>query len=332
VARTRGQRRRASVIIAVGLVLTLLAVYFVRDVTRVAHQSPGSRSSENRSFSVLANALIAQQNTFDGRLTYLVSHGSTLSRVVFSARLAQLERTLPGWYVEAQLLRSPTLAHHVNDVLSQLTLQRVNDYETILSSLAASLVLPWNAPHQPSAHPVEDLAATAATWGRARYSLIREPGLVRLDALSDLSGAAVDHWAPRLAVAPSLVLHRSIYVSAVQVEPAPLPSAIGRLLLAPATALHLGVTVSNGAYVDQSVSLRVSITPTNGFGHAHSRELTAVLAPLGSFAFIVGQLGVVAGETAVLRIAAIGAPATVGQSAQRTYQVTVSPSGATSSG
>jgi len=105
--RSRAQRRRRNLWILLALVATLLVVFIARDVSRAAHQSTGPRRSENRSFGLLANALILNENTLNARAMYLFANGATLSRTDFDARLQQLELFAAGLVPEANELATP---------------------------------------------------------------------------------------------------------------------------------------------------------------------------------------------------------------------------------
>ena len=81
--------------LTIAVVATLVVLLFARDVTRSAHGAISPRRSENRSFGVLANLLLSQQNDFDAHLAYLLANGTSLTRPVFAARLTQLYQELP---------------------------------------------------------------------------------------------------------------------------------------------------------------------------------------------------------------------------------------------
>ena len=104
-------------LITLALVITLIVLVFARDVSRSAHGAITERQSENKSFAALANGLIDQENEFDARLDRLLDQGATLRRIVFAARLYQLNDVLPGWITDADLLRQPALSHKVNETL-----------------------------------------------------------------------------------------------------------------------------------------------------------------------------------------------------------------------
>lgn len=314
------------------MIVTLLILVFARDVTRSAHGAIGPRRSENRSFAQLANSLLGQENSFDAHLTYLLNHGSTLTRPVFGARLDQLAQQLPLWTTEASQLRRPVLAHHVNDTVYALTEQRCDDYQVVLGYIASTLSLPWTTGATYSAASVHtaqaSLVATAQQWGSARWSLRREPGLVTLLATSaDSARLDLPAVVQALATSPGLALTRGVGISAVQVLPAPLPAAIGDLVLPPSSTMHLGIAVTNSSYVEQPVTLLVTLVPTNGFGVSQSQTMRTVLGPLESYAFVAKILSTKASEKATLRITLAGAPTAAGMSRVRVYNLTMSPSG-----
>ena len=331
-ARTRAQRRRYQVLVSLALVVTVLVLAFANDVTHAAHQARSPRRSENRTFGVLANRLITEENADDARLVYLLEHGSTLSRSVLLARLLQIAQQLPSWATDARLLRRPSIAHGLNSTIADLTTQRVNDDATILDTLAQALHLPWTpiaTVAQSWVSAQQSLAQSTAAWSVARWGLVHEPGLVHLDALSDALATVPFRTAvTTLSSSPSLVLTRGIGITAVAVTPAPLPAPAGQLVLAPVTSVHLAVTVTNAAVDTQPVSLTVTVTPTDTLGTAQHQVMTATLDSLGSYGFVLHDLTTVASEHFTLRIVAGGAPSGRGWPTTRIYQVTMAPSGA----
>ena len=331
-ARTRAQRRRYQVLVGLALVATVLVLAFAADVTHAARESRSPRRSENRTFGALANRLIAQENADDARLAYLFGHGETLSRSVMLARLSQIAQQLPAWANDARLLRRPSIAHGLNTTIADLTAERVNDYATILDTLASALHLPWTpvaTVAQSWVSAQQSLTQSGATWSVARWGLIREPGLVRLDGLSNaVATVPLRAAVAALASSPSLVLTRGIGITAVAVTPDPLPAPAGQLLLAPVTLVHLAVTVSNAAVDTQPVSLTVTVTPTGALGTAQRQVMTATLGSLASYGFVFHDLATVPSERFTLGIVAGGAPGGRGWSTTRTYLVTMAPSGA----
>ena len=328
-ARTRAQRRRQTLLLTCALVVTLLALFFARDVNRAAHNAIGPRRSENRTFATLANTLIGQENQFDMRLAYLLDHGPTLDRPVFAARLEQLNQQLPAWTIEADQLRRPKIAHDLNDVIAASTELRVDAYQELLAGVARSLSLPWPALPTSStvlADPAGTLISTSQQWGTMRTLLEHEPGIVRLDALSaDSATYEASVGLARLTSSSSLALTRAIGIATVAVTPAPLPAPAGTLLMAPVALMHVGVTVRNASYDEQPVVLLVTLTPVGGA--VQSQKFSMTLGPLHSHAFVAKLFVVHPGEHATLSVLLGGAPAAVGMTKSRTYQLRMSLAG-----
>ncbi len=315
--------------LTLALAATLIVLLFARDVTRSAHGAIGPRRSENRSFGSLANVLISQQNDFDAHLAYLLAHGQSLSRPVFAARLEQLNQTLPVWTTEAGLLRRPKLAHNVNEDAAQLTELRVDAYQSLLAVVARRLSLPWPTiptTSQAVTDPAQTLLASSGQWGVDRWSLVKEPGLVRLHALTTATATFFSNVGTAgLVASPTLALTRGIGIAAVAVTPSPLPAAVGVLLLPPVTSVHLGVSVVNAAYATQPVTLRVTFTPSAG--PVQHQVLSVTLGPLRSYAFVPRLLATRPSERGTLVISLTGALAAPNMARSRTYQVKMSPSG-----
>lgn len=318
-------------LLTLAVAVTLVLLVFARDVTRSAHQSVESRRSENRSFGGLANALITQENAFDKSVLALLQHGGSLARPVFDTQLQQLRTQLTYWTTEGQLLRRPGLAHDVNDKIEMLTQQRVDAYNTILSSIAQQLTLPPLTPaptDRPVASPAQLLITTAVAWNSDRYDLTKEPGRVKLDALTLASALSyIKFGVTSLLSAPSLGVVRGIGIAAVSVIPAPLPAPHGELLMTPVRQFHIGIVVENTGFVEQPVTLEVTLTPSNGPLAPVRLRFHTVLAPQQSYAFVPGDLATVPSERATLVLAVAGGPAAANSTKTRTYRVVLSPSG-----
>ncbi len=316
-------------LISLALIVTLIVLVFARDVSRSAHGSITERRSENRSFAALANALITQENAFDGRLDRLLTHGGTLRRTVFAARLYQLNDELPAWVTGASLLREPTLSHDVNETLYELTTERVAADELLLGEVAHALSLPWTttaASHV--ANPALTLINTSKHWNISRFALAKEPGRVKLDATTSRSATYfAANGTSALVSSRSLGLVRAISIVAVRVVPAPLPASPGVLLLPPVTTVELGVSVLNASYDDQPVTLSIKVTPTNHRGKAYVAHMRATLGPLEAYAFVPPDLTTAASERAGVVITVTGARAALGKATTEHYRLEMSPSG-----
>ena len=330
-ARTRAQRRRHSFFLTIALVVTLVVLVFARDIARSAHSAITNQRSENRSFAGLANTLITQENNFDLRTARLLQSGGTLSRPIFDARLDQLDQQLANWSTSADLLRRPSLAHDMNDKIADMTDTRVGDYEEIFAKIAGALSLPAPLPvfnGTPSPDPARSLYDTALSWNRERFGLRHEPGTVRLDALT-LSSAKLfmTNGVTILTSSPSLMVVRGIGIAAVSVVPAPLPAQHGVLLLPPVTKIKLGVSVVNAEFVEQRVTLEITMSPSNGPLPAQRQTFHIKLAPLQSYAFVPRDIAVVPSERAILDIRITGAQGTLNLSRSKRYRVELSPAG-----
>lgn len=331
-ARTRAQRRRQNLLTGVALAATLLVLLFAHDVNRAAHSASGVRRSENRSFASLANVLLGSEQHFADHLGYLLTHGGTLSRPVFAARLEQLALQLPAWTNEAALLRHPAIDHDLNTTLAELTEQRVDDYQVVLDAVAASLDLPWRTLSTTSLTSVaarSSLLATDQAWGAVRHSLASEPGRAELAATrTPAPVVTLPTTLGALSASASLRVVRGATIAAVAVTPSPLPAPPGRIVLPPVTTVHLGVAVTNGAWVTQPVVMTVTLTPVSGTSLAvQSQTMAVTLGPARSYAFVPRLLGVAPGERARLTITLRGSARAPVPAQRRTYQVVLSPSG-----
>jgi hypothetical protein len=318
-------------LISLALVVTLIILVFARDVSRSGHSAITARRSENRSFGALANALILQENSFDGRLYQLLSKGGTLDRAVFAARLNQLDEQLPYWATAADQLRRPVLSHDVNNEFDLLTQERVTAYQALLGDIARDLHLPWNASVSTEiANPASSLIAASERWNVDRFALRKEPGTVRLDATSAESAQYFfTNGANVLVESTSLRLVRAVDIAAVRVAPSPLPAKSGIWLLPPVTSVQIGVTVVNDSYDDQPLTLTIQVIPLNNRGVALSQRMTTTLGPMGAYAFVPKLLTTAPSEQARVILHVVGARAAVGKLTTEEVRLEMSPSGNT---
>lgn len=318
--------------ITIALVATLVALIFARDISRSGHGAITAQRSENLSFAGLANALIVQENNFDTRFAQLLRSGSALSRPVFDARLDQLDEQLAYWSTTADLLRRPPLDKDINDEIADQTEVRVDDYEAIVALIAQSLRLPAPSPGPSGTtptNPADSLYQSALTWNRERTALRKEPGHVRLDSLTLGSAKYFEvRGVSTLTSSSSLAVVRGIGIAAVSVEPAPLPARHGDLLLPPVSKIRIGVSVVNTGFVEQDLTLDISMVPSNGPLAAQRQTFHVVLAPLQSYAFLPQMIAVVPSERATLTVRITGAPAAANLVRSERFAVELSPAGA----
>jgi hypothetical protein len=214
-----------------------------------------------------------------------------------------------------------------------MTETRVDDYEEIFAKIARSLTLPTPVPDYdgaPTADPAHSLYNTALSWNKDRFGLRHEPGTVRLDALTFSSANLfMTSGAASLTSSPSLAVVRGIGIAAVSVVPAPLPARKDVLLLPPVTDIKLGISVVNTGFVEQRVTLQVTMSPSNGPLPAKRQTFHVELAPLQSYAFVPQDIVVVPSERAILDIRITGAPGAVNLTRSKRYRVEMSPPGHT---
>jgi hypothetical protein len=219
-----------------------------------------------------------------------------------------------------------------------VTEQRFDDYQAIVTDVDESMRLPSGTlPWSTSTLGVVDtntaqasLFSTSQEWNSRRFSLVREPGQVKLSTTTN--GVALMHLSTALQAlrtSPTLVAMRGVGIAAISVSPSPLPATTGELLLPPASSVRLGISVLNGNYIDQSISLTVTLIPQNGRGLRQSQTMNTVLGPLQSFAFVPKLLLTQASERATLVIKVAGAPSALNMTRSRIYRVVMSPSGGT---
>jgi len=307
--------------------LTLLVAAFAHEVSRAGHATPAVVASENRTFASLATSLIDQVNSYETSAAYLLEHGGGLPRVKFWSRLVGLRAEGASVTDAVAVLSTPTIAQGLNGRLQEIATKRIAAITSVVGSVAQRLTLPWPATLA-DAQPFTTLTTTSTAWHDARRSWHGQPGAVPLPdfggGLAVMTPGALD----ALVSSPSLALHRAVGLTAVAVRPAPLPATTGILLLAPASHVHLGFTVTNFAVVRQDVTVRVSLTPSRAGPTATTWTRTATLSPLASMAFTPPHLPTTPGERARLVITVSGAPAQPGQVLSRVYHVILTSRGA----
>lgn len=311
------------------LVITLVVLVFARDIAHSAHGATGPRRSEDLSFGALANSLVTQENEFDLHLDSLLNQAGSLSRVVFAARLDQLNSSLSNWSTQGDLLRHPSLAHNINETINTLTEERVDAYQTMLDDIARVLELPWaHSSTNPVRDPGQTLIDTSEQWNHDRYALVKEPGRVRLVATSVASAKYfLAHGTSLVSQSSALELVRAVSIDAIRVNPSAFPSAKGVMVLPPVRSVQLGVSVLNASFDEQPVTLSVRVTPLNGLGQAFTQTMTTTLGPDAAYAFVPRTLVTSPSERATLVIRVLGVRAAVGKVSVEVFRLELSPSG-----
>ncbi len=331
-SRKRGRQRRRSVLLLGGAIATVLVLIFASDVSRAAHNVPSAQASQNASFATLGNALISEENTIDSTLTSILVRGAGLNRAQLYTKLLTLRDetlTIPS---QAAQLRFPVITGELNEKLANWCQERVRAYDAILADVAQGLSLPWPSPASLTIAQADAiLAATTQSWSSVTGALIQKPGHATLDSFSNFSGILnVSTIVQQLSATPHLKVARSVSIAAVSITPAPFPAPRGQLDEPTTSTIAIGVSVLNGAFVTQPVTLSATLTAANG--HAATRTSRLELGPRGAVAVTPLSFAVVGGEHATLTVSVSGAPATPGGTTQRTYQVVIAPTVTNSQG
>jgi hypothetical protein len=151
------------------------------------------------------------------------------------------------------------------------------------------------------------LITTGIAWNSDRYDLTKEPGRQHLRPLTFASAKYfITFGAQNLTSSSSLAVVRGIGVAAVSISPAPFPATHGELLLPPVSQFHVGISVSNTGFVEQPVTLNVTLTPTNGPHPTVRQHFHLNLAPLQSYAVVPKDFATVPSERATLVISVVG--------------------------
>ena len=300
---------------------------FIGDVRNTAHHSSGPLSNVNKNFRALADSLLNSQNKFDHQFQYMLAQGGSMTRVSLSARLSVLTDEANSLLIASSHLEHPTIADGLNLQLQTITNERTNAWLSLISEIETRLQLP-STTSVTITNPLAVLESTHREWGKLRYHLRNEPGHVSLfGTTTDTASYLRSDGVASLLHSSALRLVRTVSISAVQILPAPLPRA-GQTLVVPATGtIHCGVVVTNGAYANQPVTIRITLTDSSGLKGIQTYLLHSTLSPMGSFAFVPKDFKVRASERATLTIVLINAPHLPGVATGRTYQVLTTSAG-----
>jgi hypothetical protein len=300
---------------------------FVGDVRNAARQASGPLSNVNRNFAGVANSLIRSDQSLDKEFSYLLSQGGTMSRVSVASRLNVMNAEAKSLAAASQNLAHPAIADNLNIQLDSIITERTQAWLSLIQNIEARLQLPLTTDATVT-NPEVVLRNTHRAWGLLRYKLQNKPGRVLLlgttsSTTNYLQGVGLSN----LTSSATLHLSRSVSISAVQINPLPLPRD-GNVLVVPATGrIHLGVVVTNWAYCDQPVSIRIMLTDSSGRRATQTVNLHFTLGPSASHAFVPADFRVSTSEHATLTISLLNAPHRPGVPTGRTYQVLTIPAG-----
>lgn len=325
-AKRASVRRRRRFLALTVVVFVALTALFIRDVLQAAHDSKSNQVSLNRSFVVLANASLREQDAIDAATVDALAHARSLSRLEFATSLHDLSQRINRVAENARILNSPTVANNANIRFVELTLQRVAAWRTVRDAIEAPLRLH----HHDALLTTELRAALSAIqssnsqWAQLRYLLAKEPGRCVMResmwALGTISYRAItslgrfDNLRPFSAVA----------IGAVAIDPQPLPSRSARIVLLPKTEVGIGVSVRN---VGRSpISVVVSVNTRWRRGEPSILRARRTIPAGRSSAVIFSSVPTYPGVRGMLKIHVGGAPPAWRGAATREYSVKVAPS------
>ena len=321
------RRRQLRVLVAVVVVATIGT--FARDVVRAAHDSQSARASRNTTFGTLARDLLRDGAALDRDTLVTLQQATTLSRSDFVDAWAQLEVRARQVKLDAARLQTPPVDRQLHTVLAEIMAQRIVSWEVIRSAVTTPLGI---HPGQTTSVPVESALATITRtneqWRAAHRRLQSEPGHVRLP-VSEWTLPAND-VAGLIATALQQVRLRAsatVSITAVSIDPQPLPSNAAQLVLLAREEISLGVSLRNLSSTDTTVTVHLVLAPEQKSGVPVSMSMTAFLPKQSNAAVLFDSVAIRASEHGVLRIWVTGARPYSPGSASRFYTFKVASAG-----
>ena len=319
-------RRRRRFLVLTSVLLVVLVTVFVRDVLQAARESETNRRALNRSFAVLVNANLHEQDALDADTLALLHSARSLSRSELETTLATLHQRVTRISQSASQLTSPRIAGDLNDHFAQLTNARVAAWNDIVAVLETSLRITDHA--RPPAGSVRSAAqriqATNSTWETLRGRLRSEPGSVRLNPSLWGLGTLVERDVTRVATLANLQPLSAAAISAIAIDPQPLPSRSAQIVLLPKTSIGIGVSVRNTGRVTSTLTISVSTRWRRESPLTVSARRT--LSAGTSVAVVFPEIPTYPGMRGTLSVRVTGAAPAYPGATTRQYSVKVAPS------
>lgn len=319
-------RRRRRFLTFSTIVAVTLTTLFIRDVVQAAHESTTNRSSLNRSFSVLVNASLIEQDKVDAATMILLSHARSMSRNEFKTTLIDLSQRMDRVEENARLLDTPAIARRVNRRFMEVTLSRVMAWRTIRDALEAPLrLVDRSAPTPTEIRRAFELIQTSnRRWSTLRLALRHEPGhrVMRASrwSLSSVSSRDIS----KVTQLSNLTPFSAIAIGAIAIDPQPLPSRSAQVVLLPKTEVGIGVTVRNVGR--STVSVVVSVSTKWRRGDPATMSIRRTIAAGTSTAVIFPAVPTYPGVRGSLTVHVGGAAPAWRGAATREYSLKVAPS------
>jgi hypothetical protein len=323
--RATVRRRRRFLILTVVLVATL-STLFVRDVLQAAHESKSNQSTLNRSFSVLANSSIREQNAIDEATMNVIEQARSITRTEFKTTMTHLSQRMDRVAESVRLLDSPTIVRSINERFVALSLNRVAAWRTVRDALEGPLRLADRP--TPAATEVrtalELIRSTNAEWLSLRLALQDEPGKSVMRQSNWTMATLTDRSVAAVTTATNLKPFSAVAIGAIAIDPQPLPSRSAQIVLLPKTEVGIGVTVRNVGRAKITVDISVSTKWRHGDPLTLSARRTI---PAGTAtAVIFPAVPVYPGMRGSLIVHVGGAAPAWRGAATREYSVKVAPS------
>jgi hypothetical protein len=308
------------VAVAVLLATTLLA----RDVVRAAHGTRGNAVSIARTFAALANASEASWLDLAQSTSLLLAAGPSLTPQQAVGQWARLRRARADLAAAGATLGSPAIGANLQRQFDRVLQLRLAAWDDIDRTVSATLW--WRLVTGASSSVLrtdEWRFARADTLWRQLDHRLRSLGLgawLRTGSTALATGnlvAAVQ----TTTTAPSLQPRGGVAFATLSVNPQPLPTAGGDLVLLPVTSVALGIAVTNSLWVSQTAIVDVTLRSANG--PSFHQSATLVIAPVGAAALQIPAVAMKSNERGVLTVR-ITAPH-LGRPTERHWTIHVAP-------
>ena len=323
--RATVRRRRRFLILSVVLFASITTL-FVRDVLGAAHDSKSNQYTLNRSFAVLVNSSMAEQDAVDATTMSLLSQARSVSRSEFKTTLMNLSQRVDRIAENAGMLASPAIVRNANKRFIELTSNRVTAWRTIRNALASPLgLIDRPAPSIAEVrHALELIRVSNDQWATLRFALRHQPGHPVMRASTWSLATTTDKTFSSVVSLPQLTPYSAVAIGAIAIDPQPLPSRSAQIVLLPKTEIGIGVTIRNVGRSKVSAVISVSMR----WRHADPSAVRMRRAiPAGtSVAVIVPAVPTYPGMRGTLTVHVSGAAPAFRGAATREYSVKVAPS------
>lgn len=300
------------------VVVVVVVILAIGAVARIGPASGPDRRTVDRSYAVLASAVVAQSNESGSALDRLLKNGPSLDRSAFFSTLDSLAAATGRDDRQVAALTPPKPAGAVADQCGTTMIDRqqaVARVRAALEDLLGGRRGLGGGDEAKAAGALSGagtlLASADASWAACRRTLRRSPGSARLPASVWVKDPGL--WAEQaegqfvaslLSSAPLVPVHR-LTLEALSTDPTSVPGGSGVSVVPPTSALRVRVVLADPGNVDErGVVVEVTAVP-QGTAPVPSpvRERTQVAAG-SSVALSPPALRVRPGRSYVLHITA----------------------------